>query len=270
MVSSIFHGCNPSCQLSQCISQLSPSNAGPDRGSRRRCCRCASARAWKATIWSLHHYIMSMDIMYLHLHIYIHIYMYIYTYIYIYGGFLKRGYSQIIQFNRSFHYKPSILGYPHLWNHPYIYIYIYIYIVYIHIYIYMYIYTYIYMYMYIYMYIYVYICIYMYIYICIYYIYTYMYVYICIYICIYTYVYIIYTHICMYICMYILYHYRYVYCILVIIQDPGVDAVSKNILWCWVVYFGWECMHMYIYIYQSRDDMWVCMDQHWARLLQGP
>ena len=188
----------------------------------------------------------------------IYIYIYIYTY-------LKRGYSQIIQFNRSFHYKPSILGYPHLWNHPYIYTYTYTYVyIYIHIYI----------CIYIYIYVYVYICIYMYIYICIYYIYTYMYVYIYvymyIYICIYTYVYIIYTHICMYICMYILYHYRYVYCILVIIQDPGVDAVSKNILWCWVVYFGWECMHMYIYIYQSRDDMWVCMDQHWARLLQGP
>ena len=80
-------------------------------------------------------------------------------YIYIYGGFLKRGYSQIIQFNRSFHYKPSILGYPHLWNHIYIYTYIYIYI---------YIYTYIYIYI-IYIYIYIYIHIHMYIHICTFY-----------------------------------------------------------------------------------------------------
>ena len=29
------------------------------------------------------------------------------------GGFLKWGYLQIIHFNRVFHYKPSILGYPH-------------------------------------------------------------------------------------------------------------------------------------------------------------
>ncbi len=31
---------------------------------------------------------------------------------------------QIIHFNRVFHYKPSILGYPYFWKHPYIYIYI--------------------------------------------------------------------------------------------------------------------------------------------------
>ena len=30
----------------------------------------------------------------------------------IYGGFLKWWYPQIIRFNRVFHYKPSILGYP--------------------------------------------------------------------------------------------------------------------------------------------------------------
>jgi len=27
---------------------------------------------------------------------------------------------QIIHFNRIFHYKPSILGYPYFWKHPYI------------------------------------------------------------------------------------------------------------------------------------------------------
>ena len=27
---------------------------------------------------------------------------------------------QIIQFNRVFHYKPSILGYPYFWKHPYL------------------------------------------------------------------------------------------------------------------------------------------------------
>ena len=32
------------------------------------------------------------------------------------GGFLKWGYPQIIHFNGIFHYKPTILGYLHLWN----------------------------------------------------------------------------------------------------------------------------------------------------------
>ena len=36
-----------------------------------------------------------------------------------YGGFLKWWYPQIIHFNRVFHYKPSILGYPYFWKHPY-------------------------------------------------------------------------------------------------------------------------------------------------------
>ena len=31
-------------------------------------------------------------------------------------GFLKWGYPQIILFNRIFHYKASILGYPHVWK----------------------------------------------------------------------------------------------------------------------------------------------------------
>ena len=32
----------------------------------------------------------------------------------------NRGFSpQIIHFNRVFHYKPSILGYPCFWKHPY-------------------------------------------------------------------------------------------------------------------------------------------------------
>ncbi len=28
--------------------------------------------------------------------------------------------TQIIHFNRVFHYKPSILGYPYFWKHPYL------------------------------------------------------------------------------------------------------------------------------------------------------
>ena len=32
--------------------------------------------------------------------------------------FPKKGYPQIIHFNRVFHYKPSILGYPYFWKHP--------------------------------------------------------------------------------------------------------------------------------------------------------
>ena len=35
-------------------------------------------------------------------------------------GFRKQGYPQIIHFNRVFQYKPSILGYPYFWKHPYI------------------------------------------------------------------------------------------------------------------------------------------------------
>ena len=35
------------------------------------------------------------------------------------GCFQKWGYPQIINFNRVFHYKPSILGYPYFWKHPY-------------------------------------------------------------------------------------------------------------------------------------------------------
>ena len=34
------------------------------------------------------------------------------------GGFRKWWYPQIIHFNRDFHYKPSILGYPYFWKHP--------------------------------------------------------------------------------------------------------------------------------------------------------
>ena len=29
-------------------------------------------------------------------------------------------YPQIIHFNWVFHYKPSILGYPYFWKHPYV------------------------------------------------------------------------------------------------------------------------------------------------------
>lgn len=38
----------------------------------------------------------------------------------LYGGVLKRGYPQIIDFNKIFHFKPSILGQLHLWTPPYI------------------------------------------------------------------------------------------------------------------------------------------------------
>ena len=34
------------------------------------------------------------------------------------GCFRKWWYPQIIQFNRDFHYKSSILGYPYFWKHP--------------------------------------------------------------------------------------------------------------------------------------------------------
>ena len=34
------------------------------------------------------------------------------------GCFQKSWYPQIIQFNRVFHYKPSILGYLYFWKHP--------------------------------------------------------------------------------------------------------------------------------------------------------
>ena len=33
--------------------------------------------------------------------------------------FRKWWYPQIIHFNRDFHYKSSILGYPYFWKHPY-------------------------------------------------------------------------------------------------------------------------------------------------------
>ena len=46
------------------------------------------------------------------------------TYIYIYRCFQQSWYPQIIHVNRGFRYKPSILGYPYFWKHPYIYIYI--------------------------------------------------------------------------------------------------------------------------------------------------
>ena len=36
-----------------------------------------------------------------------------------FGGFRKWWYPQIIHFNRDFHYKPSILGYPYFWKHPF-------------------------------------------------------------------------------------------------------------------------------------------------------
>ena len=41
-------------------------------------------------------------------------------YSYTWLGFPKWWYPQIIQFNRDFHYKPSILGYPYFWKHPFV------------------------------------------------------------------------------------------------------------------------------------------------------
>ena len=37
----------------------------------------------------------------------------------LYGCFRKWWYPQIIHSFKDFHYKPSILGYPYLWKHPY-------------------------------------------------------------------------------------------------------------------------------------------------------
>ena len=38
---------------------------------------------------------------------------------FLYGCFKNSGTPQIIHFSRVFHYKPSILGYPYFWKHPY-------------------------------------------------------------------------------------------------------------------------------------------------------
>ena len=40
-------------------------------------------------------------------------------YLHVYGCFLEWWYPQIIHFNKVFHYKPSILGYPYFWKQPY-------------------------------------------------------------------------------------------------------------------------------------------------------
>ena len=39
----------------------------------------------------------------------------------LHGCFQKSWYPQIIHFNRVFHCKPSILGYPYFWKHPHSY-----------------------------------------------------------------------------------------------------------------------------------------------------
>ena len=42
------------------------------------------------------------------------------TVFFLYIGVSKnKGTPKIIHFNRGFHYKPSILGYPNFWKHPY-------------------------------------------------------------------------------------------------------------------------------------------------------
>ncbi len=48
------------------------------------------------------------------------IFIYTLTYLCVYGCFQKYWYPQIIHFNRVFHYKPSVLGYPYFWKHPYV------------------------------------------------------------------------------------------------------------------------------------------------------
>ena len=57
------------------------------------------------------------------------IYIYVYIYIHIYMDVSENsGFSpQIIHLNKVFHYKPSFLGYPYFWKHPYTHIYTYIY-----------------------------------------------------------------------------------------------------------------------------------------------
>ena len=40
-------------------------------------------------------------------------------YLHVYGCFLEWWYPQTIHFNKVFHYKPSILGYPYFWKQPY-------------------------------------------------------------------------------------------------------------------------------------------------------
>ena len=40
----------------------------------------------------------------------------------LHGCFQKYWYPQIIHFNRVFHYKPSILWYPHFWKHPHLHV----------------------------------------------------------------------------------------------------------------------------------------------------
>ena len=52
----------------------------------------------------------------------INMYVYIYIYIHIYGGSWNGGTPKASIYRLIFHYKPSILEYPHLWKPPYIYI----------------------------------------------------------------------------------------------------------------------------------------------------
>ena len=49
----------------------------------------------------------------MHICMYIYMYIYMYTYMYIWkGGSLEWDYPQISHFNKAFHCKPSIWGYP--------------------------------------------------------------------------------------------------------------------------------------------------------------
>ena len=62
-------------------------------------------------ISSVWHFLQNFCIKWLLSHVHVH-----FDCSYRHGCFLKWGHPQIIYFNRNFHYKPSILGYFHLWK----------------------------------------------------------------------------------------------------------------------------------------------------------
>ena len=78
-------------------------------------------------IYLLYIYIYILYIYIYNIYVYIYIfiiYMYIYIYIIIYMDVSENNIGtpkSSINYTRGFHYKPSILGYPYFWKHPYIY-----------------------------------------------------------------------------------------------------------------------------------------------------
>ena len=85
-------------------------NLGPDWSSKNtRHGGCEQCRIFEGVIFMKVHWL-------------IYSYTYKYIYINIYGCFQKIGNPQIIHFNRVFHCKPSILGYP-IFGNTHIYIY---------------------------------------------------------------------------------------------------------------------------------------------------